>query len=229
MPKKIAASKFCSALIDQDGNLYTWGSAKNGLLGNRLGNIIHSENLPRIVEKVYGLKFTDISVGNNHMGGITESGQIYTWGEITHNKLGHSFNEYKQKRSLRDMSPLGSKKSFVEEPTLLHSPEIHADPTDKPVQIVCRNDFSLVLTEKGKLYSFGYSKRGALGRDDPMKDSTEPGLVKNLESHKITKMKAGSDFILALNDRNEVLSWGLNDYGQLGHCADIYDENPTRI
>jgi alpha-tubulin suppressor-like RCC1 family protein len=29
VPKKISASKFSTALIDQDGNLYTWGSARN--------------------------------------------------------------------------------------------------------------------------------------------------------------------------------------------------------
>ena len=106
------------------------------------------------------------------------------------------------------------------------------------MQIVCRNDFSLILTEKGKLYSFGYSKRGALGRNRALLESAEPGLVEGLDNQKITKLKAGSDFILgkffvtktlALNDKNEIFSWGLNDYGQLGHPADLFDVTPAQI
>lgn len=48
--------------------------------------------------------------------------------------------DYKQKRSLRDTTTLGSKKSFVEEPTKLDIKYIDSD--DKAKQIICRNDYS---------------------------------------------------------------------------------------
>jgi alpha-tubulin suppressor-like RCC1 family protein len=71
------------------------------------------------------------------------------------------------------------------------------------MQIVCRNDFSLILTEKGKLYSFGYSKRGALGRNRALLEYAEPGLVEGLDNQKITKLRAGSDFIIGKTFSNE--------------------------
>lgn len=227
-PTRMASSKYGTAIIDKEGNLYTWGRTKDGQLGHKMATTSHNEKVPRLVERVYGLKFADVSIGTNHMGGITEDGNIYTWGDVRHNKLGHSYVSYSQKRSLRDTSPLGSKKNYCEEPTLLDIDEIKKC-GDKAKQIICKNDYTVVLTENGKVYSFGYSKRGALAQENLKDDCMPPTLVKSLEGHKIVKIKGGSEFCLALTDDNKLFSWGYNNYGQLGNNSELFDNAPKRI
>ena len=228
IPKRMASSKYGTAIIDQDGNLYTWGRSKDGLQGHKFSTTSHNEKVPKQVEKVYGMKFVDVSVGIHHMGAITENGDIYTWGDVTHNKQGHSYESYSQKRSLRDSSPLGSKKNYVEEPTLQNIDQMNKE-NDKAKQIICRNNYTVVLSEKGKLYSFGYSKRGALAQDNLKDDCLPPTQIKALENHKIVKIKGGSEFLLALTDENKLFSWGYNNYGQLGNNAELFDNEPKRI
>jgi alpha-tubulin suppressor-like RCC1 family protein len=57
----------------------------------------------------------------------------------------------------------------------------------KAVQVACGDSFTLVLSEKNQVYSFGKSTHGRLGTGATQLPSTyEPTLIENLREEKIT-------------------------------------------
>lgn len=87
-----------------------------GLLGQGIQEFTFNQNIPQLVEKTVGLKFVQMSVGDNHVMGVTEEGEVYSWGTTENYKLGHS--QEQKKKDFRDRS---SKKSnfdwIVSDPT----------------------------------------------------------------------------------------------------------------
>lgn len=74
------------AAIDRDGVLYTWGSDTTyDLLGNQADS--GTRNLPGTYSGLTNIKF--VQVCNYHVIAISNSGQVYTWGEGANGKLGN--------------------------------------------------------------------------------------------------------------------------------------------
>ncbi|CAH1986118.1 unnamed protein product [Acanthoscelides obtectus] len=86
---------------------------------------------------------------------------------------------------------------------------------ERIVDVECGQDHSLILTEKGKVYSCGWGADGqtGLGHYD---NTTEFTRVKgDIDSENIVKFASRSDFVLAVNDKGQVFGWGNTEYGQL--------------
>ncbi|CAG2172083.1 unnamed protein product, partial [Oppiella nova] len=77
------------------------------------------------------------------------------------------------------------------------------------------NTCALFATNDDSVYSLGtnYYGRLGLGHDNY---NTEPQLIPEICHHSIQQFINGSDFVLAINEDNHVLSWGRNSEGQLG-------------
>ncbi|XP_064466211.1 alsin-like isoform X2 [Ornithodoros turicata] len=67
-----------------------------------------------------------------------------------------------------------------------------------------------------QVWSWGKGTHGQLGHGDEI-DRLQPCLMKHLNEAGVIKVCAGHGHSLALTGRCTVLSWGLNDVGQLGH------------
>ena len=92
--------------------------------------------------------------------------------------------------------------------------------------LVCGSKHTLVLSQGGILYSWGYNQFGQVGHGDNGLTDWEPrpikGLmpIKALTSRKIVQVSAGEDHSVALsmtNDVADVFTWGRGTSGQLGH------------
>ncbi|CAG0888520.1 unnamed protein product [Cyprideis torosa] len=113
--------------------------------------------------------------------------------------------------------------------TLTHIPVLQP-----VVQVTCGLRFSLVLTEGGRLYGWGSNRFGQLG-NQPMKKVEEP--VEVPTPSEVVSVACGENHVIALtkdkrvlvwgNNRHSqiprstetngsIVSWGRNDYGQLG-------------
>jgi LPXTG-motif cell wall-anchored protein len=75
---------------------------------------------------------------------------------------------------------------------------------------------SVALTSTGQVYAWGQNDDGQLG-DGSFTESTEPVRVHLPEGSTVTAIASGQDFVLALTSTGTVLSWGLNEWGQLGN------------
>ncbi|CED84407.1 Uncharacterized conserved protein, contains RCC1 domain [Phaffia rhodozyma] len=88
-------------------------------------------------------------------------------------------------------------------------------------------NFSLLLDEEGKVYSFGSAEFGQLGHGktgehiissgkNGFEVSWEPKLIKALDDKKIVQIASGNSHSLALDSEGFVYVWGYNGYCRLG-------------
>ncbi len=75
-----------SAVITENGDLYTWGFNANGELGN---GTTEDNSIPiKIMSNV-----KSASLGNGNSAAITENGDLYTWGNNSNGELGNGTTE----------------------------------------------------------------------------------------------------------------------------------------
>ncbi|CAK0818604.1 unnamed protein product, partial [Prorocentrum cordatum] len=90
---------------------------------------------------------------------------------------------------------------------------------------------SLALTEDGELMAWGCNEDGLLGVGVARRQLTPGRLIAEDGGRLrgIRSMAAGWKHSLALTEQGEVLSWGANDYGQLGSGSSEPRRTPGRV
>ncbi len=86
------------------------------------------------------------------------------------------------------------------------------------IKVDAGNDYSMVLTSDGTLYSWGTNSSGQLGTGDNV-DSHVPVAVTTsgaLTGKTITAFSAGAQHSVAVASTGAVFGWGYNAFGQLG-------------
>lgn len=89
--KSISGGEFCSAAVDVDGNVWTWGGNNFGQLGD---GSYYSRSIPSKVEGLSGFK--SVSCGANHVLALKEDGTVWAWGLNMHRQLGSSTSNFSQ-------------------------------------------------------------------------------------------------------------------------------------
>lgn len=89
----LQASSDRSAIVNSFGELFSWGSAKNGAMVTASGKAYPDNlSLPTLFE-TNEHQFSKCAVGRDHMAAITSDGRLLTMGSADHGKLGHSVLE----------------------------------------------------------------------------------------------------------------------------------------
>lgn len=103
----------------------------------------------------------------------------------------------------------------------------------KVVAIATGSNHVLVLDHKGKVYTWGAHEQNQLGRRVVERSAKESGLraggIGFKRGVRIVKIAAGSYHSFALDDQGRVWSWGLNNFGQLGHSASADDDDLCKL
>ncbi|KYQ88944.1 ankyrin repeat-containing protein [Tieghemostelium lacteum] len=103
------------------------------------------------------------------------------------------------------------------------SPVLFNDLESSISQIAFGANFSMLLTDTGSLYSWGYCSYGKLGHQTK-RDLTTPTLIKELENKNIKSIACGKDHSVALDNIGCVYVWGNGSSGRLGNGS--YDPQP---
>ena len=87
---------------------------------------------------------------------------------------------------------------------------------------------TLLLSEDGTVYSFGFNNNGGLGVGD---EEARLGVVavEGLEDVTITQIAAGSTTSFAISDTGTLYAWGANSNGQLGLGDRTERHTPTEV
>jgi alpha-tubulin suppressor-like RCC1 family protein len=89
-------------------------------------------------------------------------------------------------------------------------------------------DHTVALTSTGQVLAWGINSNGQLGNGSIASRET-PVRVRIPRGTKVTAVRAGCDFSLALTSRGGVLAWGDNFYGQLGNHTTTDSHVPVRV
>lgn len=198
--------------VTKENNFFSFGSNRNGCLG--LG---HNRPVaePLKVSQLCDNAIVDISCGYDHVLALMKSGICYSWGRNDCGQLG-----YKTQTNFSN--------AWVE---TCFEPQIIKKLIDESLHIIaisCGAYHSLVLTDSGRVYSFGNNIFGQLG-DDSNETSFKPSEINGLIDHKVVAISCGFYHSMALTEEGFVYSWGHNSYGQLGVGNNDNSCQPIRI
>ncbi len=148
-------------------------------------------------------RVVQVSCGGYHTLALTETNELYAWGSGLYGECG--FGEFLNTSSPKLVLMPWVKKS-TEEQTI--------------VEISAGGHHSLVLTEHGYVFSFGFASHGQLGLRNTINQS-EPQLVSDLRTKPIQAIAAGWNHTLVLTQRGDVYACGYGSFGQLGLGDDV--------
>eukprot|EP01096_Ripella_sp_DP13-Kostka_P002363 TRINITY_DN13185_c0_g1_i1.p1 TRINITY_DN13185_c0_g1~~TRINITY_DN13185_c0_g1_i1.p1 ORF type:complete len:381 (+),score=110.58 TRINITY_DN13185_c0_g1_i1:24-1145(+) len=150
-----------------------------------------------------------VSTGSTHCAAVVVNldgdNLLYTWGNGKKGQLGIHSTEDRQ------------------EPTLVESLS-----GTKPRSVHCGSEYTLVVTERGGVYSFGSGDSGRLGIG-VMDNVLYPVVIPVLNPLNIQQISAGPDHAAALTVEGALYTWGYGSNGRLGHGADTDLAVPTRV
>jgi len=214
-----AAGREHTVVWTDAGELFTFGCGQNWQLGHG-GQ--QKELLPRLVEALAGKKVTGALAGQKHTAVWTDAGELFTFGEGDHGNLGHG--------------------KLVHE---WHEPEhvprlVEALAGKKVLGAAGTGNHTVVWTEAGELFTFGFGGAGQLGHDytndervpdEVRRQDTEstPRLVESLVEKKIVGAAACGAHTAVWTDEGEVFTFGSGNCGQLGHGGTEFERVPRLI
>ncbi|KAL1918150.1 uncharacterized protein VTP21DRAFT_3416 [Calcarisporiella thermophila] len=191
-----------SVMLDTKGRVYVMGRNDKGQLGMDDLEVrpypVSLKTCAKSSAAIGKQKIIKAATGRNHTLLVSSTGLVFGTGDNRFGQLG--------------LDNLRIYTTFVPITTLKK---------EKIVDVACGADFSLVLTDKGRIFAFGSSEHGQLGNggstETPAAPYPQPSLVKGLQEHKITAIACGTSHSLAMSSEGFVFSWGFGGYGRLGH------------
>ncbi len=178
--------------LDSTGHLYSWGENVSGTLGNGSTN---SSSHPVAVTMPQAVQLIQVSAGFDHALALSSSGEVYVWGSNEYGQLGMEGN------------------SAVLVPTKLESLS-----GQRIVSVAAGKQFSLALSENGKVYAWGNNASLQLGVDSATVGAqcAQPQEVVALNSVFVIDIVADFSSAAAIASDGSVWLWGKNDSFQLG-------------
>lgn len=172
--------------------VFVWGLNDKDQLGGLKGSKI---KYPVFSETLSALKPIYIAGGSKSLFIVTYEGKVFACGESTNGRLGlgHT-NNVSMPRQLTTLS------QYVVKKVAVHSGGKHA----------------LALTIDGKVFSWGEGSDGNLGHGNTL-SLEKPRMIEALKSKRVRDIACGSSHSAAITSNGELYTWGLGEYGRLGH------------
>lgn len=203
-------------------------------------------NAPGIHSHIQNHGWKQLAHGNSHMIALCHDGQVFTWGNNNHRKLGHEGTEHQVPTKVNiegtfvfvaggaEMSAAVTNHGTLyiwgllesnnyDVPTKIEGALVH----EKVTQVACGYRHIVVLTESGSVYTWGmyvYTGHDTYRVEEPQK-------LRGLNDKHVILVSANEYHSACVTDDGEVFTWGDQDArksGQLGHRH--YDfMTPTQI
>ncbi|XP_071099304.1 secretion-regulating guanine nucleotide exchange factor-like [Haliotis cracherodii] len=182
------------------GEVFSWGSNAFGQLGSRTTK---SSSIPVVVNIPGRPKVVDVSAGLRHAVAITESGQVYTWGQGRKGQLGV------------DLPPKVHK---VNQPT-----EVKLPGSLSARLAVAGSNHTAVLTSTGEVCMWGCNRHGQMTLNpETTSQHALPHQVPSemFNGRRVVSLHSGWTHLVSCTEDGSVYTWGRADYGQLGRSCD---------
>lgn len=186
--------------------MFCWGKTSDGQLG--MGGIEDTiVPVPLRNKFMEQRNIKEVASGLRHAVLLLSDGSLYSMGCNVTGALGRDTGSEKRPESVVAMD------------------------THQVRHIACGHNHTMVLTERGQLYSWGDDRHGQLGLGPTNLEPVRmPKQIKSLSKHIVVQIACGGHHNLALLQDGRVFSWGQNTFGQLGHGTTEYSKpHPQQI
>ncbi|KAJ7746825.1 regulator of chromosome condensation 1/beta-lactamase-inhibitor protein II [Mycena maculata] len=202
-----------SVVLDIDGVAWLFG--RNGSCALGVPNTVDaiSENAPRRLTAAElgapaGTQFVHAACGRNHTLLVASDGSLWSAGINTLGQCGQPVApDVPTFKSVSVVSDAGTK--------------------ERVVKATAGITFSAVLTDSGKVYTFGSGEKGQLGNGKTGERIvtgnkvafdivSQPSQVEGIDNKKIVQISAGQQHCIALDSTGLVYVWGYGGYCRLG-------------
>ncbi|KAM6932914.1 LOW QUALITY PROTEIN: putative E3 ubiquitin-protein ligase HERC6 [Xenentodon cancila] len=188
---QVACGNSHSLALTKGGDVFSWGSNSHGQLG--LKKEVAVQATPVRVGSLTGVPVTQISAGGTHTLFLTLSSLVYCCGANECGQLG--------------LNRVDEKGRF----------NICMVPALRPLRvsfISCGQSHTAVLTESGRVYTFGEGRHGQLGHNSSTNE-VGPRLVDGLGGP-VSQIACGGHHTLVLSSSGQLWAFGNRDKGQMG-------------
>ncbi|KAJ2946601.1 hypothetical protein O0L34_g12657 [Tuta absoluta] len=184
--------------------VYVWGLNDKDQLGGVKGSKV---KVPVFSPSLSALRPVHIAGGSKTLFIVSHDGKLYACGEGTNGRLGlgHS-NNVSTPRANPYLSHVLVRRVAV------HSGGKHA----------------LALTADGKVYSWGEGEDGKLGQGNRITLEI-PRLIEALSGERVVGIACGSAHSACVTARGHLYTWGMGEYGRLGHGDDNTQLMPRMV
>ncbi|MCD7948507.1 MAG: InlB B-repeat-containing protein [Oscillospiraceae bacterium] len=192
----IATGKHHTLALDSTGHVWSWGQNYFGQLGlgyRTTGEDINNVTTPQLISGLSDVEAIAASY-NSHSLALTSNGTLYAWGYNYYGQLGMGTTA----SATPIMTPTAVKSSYFD---------------GKITAIAAGYNFSMAITEKGTLYTWGINTYGELGNNS----YTFTGVPQKISmSENVTAISAGWESAMVLTESGKVYVCGYGGYGEMG-------------
>ncbi|XVF09098.1 hypothetical protein REPUB_Repub07fG0061900 [Reevesia pubescens] len=193
-----------AVLVTKQGQIFSWGEGSGG----RLGHGVEADvSQPMLIGALSGSTIGLVACGEFHTCAVTSSGDLYTWGDGSHNLglLGHGteVSKWTPKKVSGEME--GMHVSYIS----------------------CGAWHTAAVTSTGKLFTFGDGTFGALGHGDRSSTNIprEVDALTGLQTlraccgvwHTAAVVEMPTETSGGFFSSGKLFTWGDGEKGQLGH------------
>ncbi|CAG9314420.1 unnamed protein product [Blepharisma stoltei] len=195
---QISAGHWHSTCISDIGLLFTWGLGTSGQLGyppvgDDFMKVERGKEryvlYPKLVESLGSIPMSHVACGGTFTVAVSQMGQVYTFGRWRYGVLGNGEQENRA------------------EPKIVESLA-----SVRVEKVACGLNHVLALTGSGKVYQWGNQST-----NDDIADIEIPELLTNIDGATHISCGEHHSAVLCSHNQNNLYTWGLNNYGQLGH------------
>ena len=181
----------------REGTAWLWGSGESGQLGHGQSGTGMQSALPVLLAQQAGVAASfptdviSVATGSDHTLALTVDGSVWAWGNNDYGQLGDDTT---------------TARSRPVEISSLHS---------RVIAIAAGSYHSLALFSDGTVYAWGRNDHQEIGDPSWTGSTKTPRLVPGLTN--VIALEAGNFHSVALKADGTIVTWGNNQFGQLGN------------
>ncbi|XP_057524912.1 uncharacterized protein LOC130804483 [Amaranthus tricolor] len=203
--KAVAAAKHHTIIATESGEVFTWGSNREGQLGYAS---VDTQPTPRRVSSLK-VKILAVAAANKHSAAVSESGEVFTWGCNKEGQLGYGTSNSSSNNTPRLVEYL--KGRFF---TTVSASKYH----------------TVVLGADGEVFTWGHrlvTPRRVIVARNLKKNGSAPLKFYRRERLHVVSIAAGTVYSMALTDDGALFYWISCDPDL--KCQQLYHLNGKKI
>uniref|UniRef100_A0A8D2LRJ6 HECT-type E3 ubiquitin transferase n=1 Tax=Varanus komodoensis TaxID=61221 RepID=A0A8D2LRJ6_VARKO len=255
--QQVICGQNCTFVIQANGTVLACGEGSYGRLGQGNSDDLH---VLTVISALQGFVVTQLvtSCGSDgHSMALTESGEVFSWGDGDYGKLGHG-NSDRQRRPRQIEALQGEEvvqvgktlpylfqapsESTESTPIFLHTVPLSQEMTTylpvgnlnvsgrssrRPAGVACGLNHTIVVSTDGSMV-WAFDRLIGLP-EGRARNHNRPQQVPALSGVSVEDVAVGAEHTLALTSSGDVYAWGSNSEGQLGLGHTNHVREPTLI